>query len=421
MAFISIRQLRYWLACIMGGRSFSFFARLKVSKAIKENPVKETTVKEREVSPERRLENNPPQEPKCFIMDLPTELLVLISAHLDPLSEACLALTCKRLLLVSGRSFLSESLRFQKDFAPLFHHYRASQTFSGERWKLIERLEDGRWLACSKCLKLHLRTAFPARELRSSPTARVCSLGESAGVVDLCPCIKMTFQDKVNLIKHLKDREVLTKMPSAIFGSRGYDERYLWHSCTVAYESTEFKIDIYPELNDAEQLIIRTEYRMTTVPHTLGKQQHITTRLGCAHRSIDLWLSSVCQALYCHRHDTFCRACRRISTCGTCGTVLKCPQRRAHLSADNDKATYYFWTLRCLGNSTQMPDGEFAAQRMHPISPHISIRNCPWTLWMHPPPIHAPSLDSDILQPALEDNSVRFANQMYSSLQLGQV
>jgi hypothetical protein len=210
-------------------------------------------------------------------------------------------------------------------------------------------------------------------------------------------------------------------MPSAIFGSRGYDERYLWHSCTTTYGSTEFKIDIYPELNDAEQLIIRTEYRMYTAPHTLGKQQHISPRFGCAHRSIDLWLSSVCQAIYCHRHDTFCSACKLISTCNTCGTVLKCPNRRAHISPEADKATYFFWTLRCLGSSTAMPDAEFAVQRIHPINPYASIKSCPWSVWMHPPPIHAPSLGNDILQSALEDNSVRFANQMYTSLHLAQV
>ncbi|RAO72128.1 uncharacterized protein BHQ10_008140 [Talaromyces amestolkiae] len=379
-------------------RSLGFFARLKVS-----NPIKETSSsEEQEVETQKDTEILSQQQDKqCYIMDLPTELLALISAELDPLSEACLAMTCKRLLLISGKSFRSDCLRFKKDFAPLLHHYRDSQTYASERWKLIERLEDRRWLACSKCLKLHPRMAFPAKEFRSSPTARVCNLGESAGLVDLCPCIKLTFQDKVKLVKELKDREVLSKMPSAIFGSRGYDERYLWHSCTVTYGSTEFKIDIYPELNDAEQLMIRTEYRMSTAPHTLGKQQHISPRFGCAHRSMDLWLSS-------------------ISTCRTCGTVLKCPNRRAHISPEADKATYFFWTLRCLGNSTAMPDAEFAAQRIHPINPYISIKSCPWTIWMHPPPSHAPSLGNDILQPALEDNSAHFANQMYTSLHLAQ-
>jgi hypothetical protein len=67
-----------------------------------------------------------------------------------------------------------------------------------------------------------------------------------------------------------------------------------------------------------------------------------------------------------------------------------------------------------------MPDAEFAGQRIHPINPHISIKSCPWTVWMHPPPVHAPSLGNDILQPALEDSSVQFTNQMYTSLHLAQ-
>lgn len=412
----------------MGIRSLSLFAKLKVSRTDRAST---SSTSSSSSTPPDCGTNQTSQssehssvvsqrQTKCFITDLPTELIALISANLDPLSEACLAMTCKRLLAISGRALVDECLRFQKDFAPLFHHYRNSQSFASERWKLIERLEDRKWLACSKCLKLHPRTMFPAKEIRSSPMNRVCNLGESAGVVDLCPCVKMTFRDKANLIRNLKDRDILARMPSAIIGSRGYDERYLWHSCTATYGATEFNIQIYPELNDANQLIIRTEYRMSTTPHTLGKQQHVTPRFGCAHRSMDLWLSSICQAFHCHRHDTSCSACKRISTCDSCGTTLKCPQRRAHLSPETGKATYLFWTVRSLGNSTEMPDSEFAAQRIHPIGPHITVHNCPWTMWMHPPPVHAPSLDNDILQLALQVNSVQFANQIYTSLQLGQ-
>lgn len=390
----------------------NFFARLKISK--------KPNYYEHEVKPGKDMSDV--KRGKCFIIDLPTELLALISAQLDPLSEACLALTCKRLLLISGPSLVSECLRFKKDFAPLFRHYRTSQSFATERWKLIERLEDWRWLACSRCLKLHPRAEFPPKELRRSPSTRVCNLGELAGLVDLCPCVKLTFQDKAKLVKHLKDREMLTRLPASIFGSHNYDERYLWHSCTTSYGSTDLKISIYPELDEEGRLMIRTEYRMEIEPNMLGKQQHVTARFGCAHRSMDLWLSSVCQTLYCHRYDTFCSSCKRISGCSICETTLKCPQRRPRQSAETQKVVYFFWTQRCLGSATETPDKEFAAQRIHPIDPYVTWNNClelcPWTVRMHPPPNQAPALGNDILEPALEDNSVHFANQMYSSLQL---
>ncbi|OKL56816.1 hypothetical protein UA08_07959 [Talaromyces atroroseus] len=383
----------------MGLRSLSFLARLRVSKITDYDDPKRKSEKDMSVD----------QEAKCFIIDLPTELLALISAQLDPLSEACLALTCRRLLLISGASLASECLGFKKDFAPLFHHYRSSQSFATERWKLVERLEDGKWLACSQCLKLHPRTAFPPKELRRSPTTRMCNLGESAGLVDLCPCVKLTFQDKANLVKHLRQRELLTRLPSSIFGSRGYDERYLWHSCTASYGSTDLKIGIYPELRDDGKLYIRTEYRMEMEPNMLGKEKHISPRFGCAHRSMDLWLYSVSQTLYCHRYDTFCSACKQISGCSRCDTTLKTPQRRPHHCPETNKVSYFFWTQRCLGSSTDIPDKEFAAQRIHPVDPYVTWKNCrelcPWTARLHPPPNQAPALGNEILEPALVDNN----------------
>lgn len=81
----------------MGLRSLNFFARLKISK--------KPHYYDQEVKSEKNMSHV--QEGKCFIIDLPTELLALISAQLDPLSEACLALTCRRLLLISGASLVS--------------------------------------------------------------------------------------------------------------------------------------------------------------------------------------------------------------------------------------------------------------------------------------------------------------------------
>jgi hypothetical protein len=357
---------------------------------------------------------------RCYILELPTELVSLIAAHLDDSSAACLALTCKRLMGICGPALISDTLRFNKDFAPLFHHYKSSQSFSTERWKFLERLEDGRWLACSRCLKLHPRRAFPPKELKRYPNLRVCNLGDLGGVVDLCPCKKLTFHDKVELVNQLKERDILTKMPSSIFGSRAYDERFLWHSCTATYGTTEIKIDIYPELNEEGMLVIRTEYKMYVEPNRLGKHQHITPRFGCAHRSMDLWLSSVCQTLYCHRYDSFCSACKRISICSTCDTTLKCPRKRPYQCPETNRVAYFFWTQRCLGHSSTTPDTEWAAQRIHPVEPLVTWDNCrelcPWTIRMHPPPNQAPSLGDEILDEVLQDNSDEFANQVYSSL-----
>ncbi|RHZ45777.1 uncharacterized protein CDV56_103559 [Aspergillus thermomutatus] len=226
---------------------------------------------------------------RCYLLELPTELLLEIISHLSVIPETCLALTCKRLFAICGAIF--RSVRFSQDFAPLFHHYRNGHNFVTTRWQLINILENSRWWACSKCLKLHPRGAFSSRELRRKPEDRACMLGNFAGIVDLCPCKKLTFRDKLDLVELLKVRQRSIAALESQFGA-GVQQRFCWHSCSKDYGPTQLQIEIFPELDDEDQLKIKTEYRLTTESGKLGKEEYITPRFGCAHRSVDLWLSS---------------------------------------------------------------------------------------------------------------------------------
>ncbi|GCB27990.1 MAU2 chromatid cohesion factor homolog [Aspergillus awamori] len=231
----------------------------------------------------------------CYLLALPTELLLEIISHLSVLPEACLALTCKRLYSICGATLGAKPLHFSRDFAPLFHHYRNGHNFVTPRWQFINLLEDNRWRACSRCLKLHPRSFFPARELKRKSEDRSCNLGSSAGIVDLCPCKKLTFQDKMELVELLRVRRKTITDLAVQFGSGMKQQRFCWHSCTEDYGSTQLDIEIYPELDDEDQLKIKTEYRLRTGSGQLGKEEHMTPRFGCAHRSVDLWLSSYMQ------------------------------------------------------------------------------------------------------------------------------
>lgn len=372
----------------------------------------------------RRSRNQAPDEQqgnrngRCYLLELPTELLLEIASHLSVLPEASLALTCKRLFAIFGDILASRCLRFTRDFAPLFHHYRNGHNFVTPRWKFINLLENKKWRACSKCLKLHPRDAFSAQELKRKAENRTCNLGGYAGIVDLCPCKKLTFRDKTDLAELLKIRQKSITALSMQFGGR-VNGRFCWHSCVQNYGTTELKVELFPELDEEDNIIIQTCYRLSTGMGQLGKEEYITPRLGCAHRSLDLWLSSVCKVNICRLHDSFCASCQQISVCIACNTTLNCSRKQPHHFAGSDQVTYYFTTQRCLGSASPIPDEAWAIQRIHPAQPLISVdacnELCPWTVREHPPTGPPPALGMDILNPAMNDRSLV---QLYSSIHL---
>lgn len=354
---------------------------------------------------------------RCHLLELPAELLLEIVSYLAVEQEACLALTCRSMFVISGAILESQALRFGRDFAPLFHHYRNGHNLLTARWKLITKLEDNKWTACSGCLKLHPRTAFSSRELKQSADERTCLLGDLAGIVDLCPCRKLTFRDKMDLVDLLKARQESVDVLYAQFGS--IRERFCWHSCTQNYGSTVLNIQIYPELDEAGKLRIRTEYRLSIGEGQLGKEESMTPRFGCAHRSVDLWLASCCQTALCRLPSDTCASCKRISVCNACSSVLRCSRKRHAPPNESNQVTYSFWTQRCLGGSSPQPDNEWATQRVHPAETLFNIDNCtemcPWTVREHPPPDRPPSLGNEIIDSAVNNQSV---NQLYSSVRL---
>lgn len=345
-------------------------------------------------------------ESKCFLLALPTELLLQIASYLSVAEEACLALTCKRLYAIFGAALGSEFLHFARDFAPMFHHYRNGHTFEAIRWQFLGFLENSRWRACGMCLKVHPKRAFSARELRTAPERRKCDVGDLAGIVDLCPCKKMTFRDKIQLVDHLKLRQgVIDVLGDQARSTKPH--RYCWHSCFQKYGSTELKIKIYPKLGDDDQLYIRTEYELSLGRTHLTKEEYMTPRFGCAHRSLDLWLFSVCQSAVCSIPEPLCSSCKRITRCGTCNTRLRCIRKRPSQHAKSDRETYTFLTERCLGRSARQPDKSWAMQRTHPVEPYIDLETCtelcPWTVREHPPALRPPSIEMGVIEPAIDN------------------
>ena len=188
----------------------------------------------------------------CYLLTLLTELLLNITSYLPVLPEACLALTCKWLLTICHLTLLSDSSDFNQEFMPLLHHYQNSYNFNTPWWQFITLLENNRWKACLKCLKWHWTTSFSTWELKCKSEDWTCHFGNTAGIVDLCPCIKLTYNDKMELIELLERRKESIAVLVTLFGSH-VSWSFSWHCCTKTYGSTELKIEILPELDESNR------------------------------------------------------------------------------------------------------------------------------------------------------------------------
>ncbi len=162
---------------------------------------------------------------------MPMELILMIACNLPPSSHALLALTCKRFWDAMPRRLPTASLPVNdperlglgipREMPSNFRESTMSdpQLFQPERWELLRLLErdiSDKWLLCFDCFILHPCHAFakpktslvhwlkscgglfgyqgPPRSCRYLLHGTKHEAGCSAlsGVVDLCPCVRIT-------------------------------------------------------------------------------------------------------------------------------------------------------------------------------------------------------------------------------------
>ncbi|KAI4212858.1 MAG: hypothetical protein L6R36_009474 [Xanthoria steineri] len=131
------------------------------------------------------------------------------------------------------------------------------------RWEFLRLLErdrrgdDGDWLVCSECFTLHPKRMFaPYREsivpwLRHyyearDSDSRTCRHGRGlrsrpafnpSGIVELCPCVKMTMSKKRLMEAWLRQKQRRSKKP-------GPAADFWWHECRHVYGTIEIETKI---------------------------------------------------------------------------------------------------------------------------------------------------------------------------------
>ena len=169
-------------------------------------------------------------ERDSHLVDLPPDLLLMIVSQLSDASVASLALTCKGMLSFFSVSSVFCKLQLPPEQPGAFRDPELSKTqvYQVARWEFLHLLErdlKGKWYLCSECFTLHppqmfkwwtmptLMNCYSAEKLESRTCRhkrqKLCQLDfymlAPTGIVDLCPCIKLTIGKKRQLEARLRE------------------------------------------------------------------------------------------------------------------------------------------------------------------------------------------------------------------------
>ncbi|OJJ38763.1 hypothetical protein ASPWEDRAFT_341898 [Aspergillus wentii DTO 134E9] len=220
---------------------------------------------------------------ESILFELPLELLFAILWFLPLPDKVRLTLTCKDLYHLLFPLLPADDLRF-----PRLLPYRPYCDRNYTRADVLIALEDTHWAYCQGCQKLHPREEFPTSPAKfmNDPLTRYCAI--SSGLVDLCPCIVITFRDRLRIEDYLLgrkkrscgyiDKGVLVSVPHA----KG---RYLVHEC-YAYRNVEMAILLY---HADEKMFICTRYSIPNDTRAVRTEDIFI----CPHRTLSKYVHAI--------------------------------------------------------------------------------------------------------------------------------
>ena len=326
---------------------------------------------------------SPPKERDSHLLNLPLDLLLIVVSELPDASVVSLALTCKSLLSRFSASSIFCKVRLPSEQPRTFRDLEMSkpEVYQPARWEFLHFLEKdsrGAWYLCSECFTLHPPKMFlswmmsPLKSCSqfgkaSSRTCRgwrqpLCSISHYAsaptGIVDLCPCIKLTIGKKRQIIARLREGKKFHAdgRPAADFW---------WHECRQIYGNVQMELRIGLFLYDGTKAIdparpgaygtwifnwtpikgalgVLLEYRLT-FPLQSAEQ---SPRLLCPHRNL---LKSIRRLSKCRQAQItpgkFCETCRKYQFCPHCRTKVHDLRKLDNI----DTYKNYGWILRAAG------------------------------------------------------------------------
>ena len=224
---------------------------------------------------------------------IPAEILDLIYEQLPVLEQLYFALTCKYLY----DHFVSFLKTRDPDHAKLLIPsekrlpiYRNAELGKRPRIQLLRQLENERWKCCVVCMNLHPRASFkPSRHAKKGSCCNKCAILHDclpfAGLVDICPCLSIAFNERqllLDILSSLEDSKTL--FPEDFI----HDSQWmkLSHYCKVTshpYAQAAIKMEFYKD--DYESIQVRNTYTFDFPEGLAGVLSGI-----CPHKETNRWI-----------------------------------------------------------------------------------------------------------------------------------
>lgn len=297
---------------------------------------------------------------KRSLLRLPPEILVKIAAYLPAVPKACLALSCKYCFCHLAKEALSaKELQFPR-LVSAPRREPIPVTLPMDRWEFLGMLENDRLLYCSHCLKIQPAKSFDYYQARCDRSLRYCKYGFNAGVVEICPCIRFTFGDKLRLAQYLMSPRVLSPDRSYLEDHKDLTrsrDGILSHECSHNYNRTKIQLKTEAMLVD-RRVVFRTKFDITTArnnAYSSVPNEHIEGLPIeiCEHCSIYHLL--LCRPKKLEHPDSECVSAR---VCDSCNTSLS-----GFTEVFNAGQALYSWTVtRGLGKAQEEADTEWHDQ-----------------------------------------------------------
>ena len=307
------------------------------------------------------------------LLALPTEILQLIASELPPASRASFSLTCKTLRSIERNTNLFQAFMLPSEQPHDFQTPQMSKpsVYQPARWEFLRFLERdlaGKWLLCSECFTLHPKSMFAefqksivpwlkdyygsccsdfrtCRHWRKVPGVETRETYSPSGVVDLCPCIKLTIGKKRLIEAWLREKARSNRSPAADFW---------WHECRHVYGAIEIDTKIGLFLYDGTERPKYTPRCRTSGTHIFrhlprvgdlgvlldyhhrypSSTKHSSPRLLCPHQNLHTAIQDLMRCCGTHTHrGTVCEYCKGIQYC------LQCRTKVLDLCKHEDRAT----------------------------------------------------------------------------------